>query len=91
MATIEQFHGPLRLVVREALKKCLAEGGLPEAQEGESRFTTIETLAVRGDRGIVDVLSRKYLPKNNLKISTGLSFVHCFNSASSIKINSHKF
>ncbi len=46
MATIEQFQERLRLAVREALKKCLAEGGLPEAQEGEARFTTIETLAL---------------------------------------------
>ena len=45
MATIEQFQGRLRLAVREALKKVLAEGGLPEGEAGEAKFTTIETLA----------------------------------------------
>ena len=46
MATIEQFQGRLRLAVREALQKVLADGDLPEAEEGEARFTTIETLAL---------------------------------------------
>jgi hypothetical protein len=46
MATIEEFQVRLRLAVREALQKVLAEGDLPEAEEGEARFTTIETLAL---------------------------------------------
>ena len=46
MATSEQFQERLRRAVREAVQKCLAEGDLPEAQEGEARFTTIETLAL---------------------------------------------
>ena len=36
MATIEQFQERLRQAVREALQKCLAEGDLPKAQEGEA-------------------------------------------------------
>jgi len=47
MATMEQFQECLRLAVREALQKVLAEGELPEAPEGEAHFTTIETLALR--------------------------------------------
>jgi len=46
MATIEQFQERLRRAVRETVQKCLAEGDLPEAGEGEARFTTIETLAL---------------------------------------------
>lgn len=46
MATIEQFQERLRLAVREALRKVLAEGDLPPAEEGAARFTTIETLAL---------------------------------------------
>jgi len=46
MATIEQFQERLRRAVRETMQKCLAEGDLPEALEGEARFTTIETLAL---------------------------------------------
>jgi len=46
MATIKQFQERLRRVVRESLQKCLAEGDLPQAQEGEAGFTTIETLAL---------------------------------------------
>ena len=42
MATIGQFQGRLRLAVREALQKVLADGELPEATEGDARFTTIE-------------------------------------------------
>ena len=48
MATTEQFQERLRRAVREAVQKCLAEGDLPEAQEGEARFTTIEALALAG-------------------------------------------
>jgi hypothetical protein len=46
MATIEQFQERVRRAVREAVGRCLAEGDLPEAPEGEARFTTIETLAL---------------------------------------------
>jgi hypothetical protein len=46
MATIEQFQERLRRAVRETVQKCLAEGDLPEAQEGEAQFTTIEALAL---------------------------------------------
>ena len=46
MATIEEFQDRVRRAVRETLQKCLAEGDLPEAQDGEAGFTTIETLAL---------------------------------------------
>ena len=56
MATTRQFQERLRRAVREAVRKCLAEGDLPEAQEGESRFTTIEALALAaGDAVSLDV------------------------------------
>jgi hypothetical protein len=57
---MEQFQGRLRLAVREALKKVLAEGGLPEATEGEARFTTIETLALAaGDAVSLEVFEQQ--------------------------------
>ena len=46
MAIIEEFQDGVRRAVRETLQKCLAEGDLPEAQDGEAGFTTIETLAL---------------------------------------------
>ena len=52
MATIQQFQERLRQAVRESLQKCLAEGDLPEAKEGEARFTTIETLALAADDAV---------------------------------------
>ena len=60
MATIEQFQGRLRLAVREALQKVLAEGELPEATEGDARFTTIETLALAaGDAVSLEVFEQQ--------------------------------
>ena len=60
MATIEQFQERLRRAVREALQKCLAEGDLPEAEEGEARFTTIETLALAaGDAISLEVFEQQ--------------------------------
>ncbi len=60
MATIEQFQERLRRAVHEAVQKCLAEGGLPEAQEGEGRFTTIETLALAaGDAVSLEVFEQQ--------------------------------
>jgi hypothetical protein len=60
MATIEQFQGRLRLAVREALQKVLADGDLPEAEEGEARFTTIETLALAaGDAISLEVFEQQ--------------------------------
>lgn len=60
MATIEQFQGRLRLAVREAVQKVLAEGGLPLAEEGEARFTTIETLALAaGDAVSLEVFEQQ--------------------------------
>ena len=46
MATCEEFQERLRRAIRAAVQKCLAEGDLPEAPEGEARFTTIEALAL---------------------------------------------
>jgi hypothetical protein len=60
MATTEQFQERLRRAVREAVRRCLAEGDLPEAQEGEARFTTIETLALAaGDAVSLEVFEQQ--------------------------------
>lgn len=60
MATIEQFQGRLRLAVREALRKVLAEGDLPGAETDEAKFTTIETLAlVAGDAVSLEVFEQQ--------------------------------
>ena len=60
MATIEQFRERVRRAVGEALQKVLAEGDLPEAQEGEARFTTIETLALAaGDAVSLEVFEQQ--------------------------------
>ena len=60
MATMEQFQERLRRAVRESLQKCLAEGDLPEAQEGEAGFTTIETLALAaGDAVSLEVFEQQ--------------------------------
>jgi hypothetical protein len=60
MATIEQFQERLRRAVGEAVQKVLREGDLPEAKEGEARFTTIETLALAaGDAVSLEVFERQ--------------------------------
>jgi hypothetical protein len=60
MVTSEQFQERLRRAVREAVQKCLAEGDLPEAQEGEAGFTTIETLALAaGDAISLEVFEQQ--------------------------------
>ena len=60
MATTEQFQERLRRAVREAVQKCLAEGDLPEAQEGEAQFTTIEALALAaGDAISLEVFEQQ--------------------------------
>ena len=60
MATIEQFQDRVRRAVREALQKCLAEGDLPETEEGEAGFTTIETLALAaGDAISLEVFEQQ--------------------------------
>jgi hypothetical protein len=60
MATIGQFQERLRQVVRAGVQKVLAEGGLPEAQEGEAGFTTIETLALAaGDAVSLEVFEQQ--------------------------------
>jgi hypothetical protein len=57
---MEQFQERLRLAVREALQKVLAEGELPEATEGDARFTTIETLALAaGDAISLEVFEQQ--------------------------------
>ncbi len=71
MATSEQFQERLRRAVREAVRKCLAEGDLPEAQEGEARFTTIETLALAaGDAVSLEVFEQQLA-------ESGLGPPHC--------------
>jgi hypothetical protein len=60
MATREQFQARLRLAVREALRKVLAAGDLPEAEAGEAQFTTIETLALAaGDAVSLEVFEQQ--------------------------------
>lgn len=60
MAAIEQFQERLRLAVRETLRKVLADGGLPKPEEGEARFTTIETLALAaGDAISLEVFEQQ--------------------------------
>src|SRR5687768_9101764 len=60
MATVQQFQERLRLAVREALHKVLVEGDLPQAEEGEARFTTIETLALAaGDAVSLEVFEQQ--------------------------------
>jgi hypothetical protein len=71
MATIEQFQERVRRAVREAMQKCLAEGDLPEAQEGEAQFTTIETLALAaGDAVSLEVFE-------NQLAESGMGPPHC--------------
>jgi len=60
MATTQQFQERLRLAVREALQRVLAEGDLPGGEEGEARFTTIETLALAaGDAVSLEVFEQQ--------------------------------
>jgi hypothetical protein len=71
MATSEQFQERLRRAVREAVRKCLAEGDLPEAPEGEARFTTIEALALAaGDAVSLEVFEQQLA-------ESGLGPSHC--------------
>ena len=60
MATCEEFQERLRRAIRAAVQKCLAEGDLPEAPEGEARFTTIEALALAaGDAVSLEVFEQQ--------------------------------
>jgi hypothetical protein len=60
MATSKQFQERLRQAVRDAVRKCLAEGDLPEAPAGEARFTTIESLALAaGDAVSLEVFEQE--------------------------------
>jgi hypothetical protein len=60
MATVEQFQERLRQAIRAGVQKVLAEGALPEAQEGEARFTTIEALALAaGDAVSLEVFEQQ--------------------------------
>lgn len=60
MATIEQVQVHLRRAVREAVQKVLAEGDLPVTEEGQARFTTIETLALAaGDAVRLEVFEQQ--------------------------------
>jgi hypothetical protein len=71
MATIQQFQERLRQAVRKMLQKCLAEGDLPGAKEGEARFTTIETLALAaGDAVSLEVFEQQLA-------QSGLGPPHC--------------
>ena len=60
MATTQQFQACVRRAVREALQKILAEGDLPEAEDGEAQFTTIESLALAaGDAVSLEVFEQQ--------------------------------
>jgi hypothetical protein len=60
MATTQQFQERVRRAVREALQKILTEGDLPEAEDGEARFTTIESLALAaGDAVSLEVFEQQ--------------------------------
>ena len=60
MATIEQFQERLRQAIRAGVQKVLAEGDLPETQEGEAQFTTIEALALAaGDAVSLEVFEQQ--------------------------------
>jgi hypothetical protein len=71
MAKIKEFQDRLRQAVREALQRCLAEGDLPEAEEGEAQFTTIETLALAaGDAVSLEVFELQLA-------ESGMGPAHC--------------
>jgi hypothetical protein len=71
MATVEQFQERLRSAIREAVQKCLAEGDLPAAREGEAHFTTIEALALAaGDAVSLEVFEQQLA-------ESGLGPPHC--------------
>ena len=71
MATIEQFQGRLRLAIREELKKILAAGDLPQAEAGEAKFTTIETLALAAGDAVSLELFEQQLAES------GMGTPHC--------------
>lgn len=71
MAKIKEFQDRLRRAVRETLQRCLAEGDLPEAEEGEAQFTTIETLALAaGDAVSLEVFELQLA-------ESGMGPAHC--------------
>jgi hypothetical protein len=71
MATFEQFRNRLREAIRGAVQQVLAQGDLPEAEEGEARFTTIETLALAaGDAVSLEVFEQQLA-------ECGLGPAHC--------------
>ena len=56
----KEFEDRLRLVVREAVQKFVAEEGLPEEEQGEALFTSIETLALAaGDAVSLEVFEQQ--------------------------------
>jgi hypothetical protein len=60
MATPQEFQDRLRRAVRQVIQETLAAGDLPEAQPGETRFTTIETLALAaGDAVSLEVFEQQ--------------------------------
>lgn len=60
MATTKEFQDRFRLAVREAVRKVLAEGDLPEGDASEALFTQIETLALTaGDAVSLEVFEQQ--------------------------------
>lgn len=71
MATSEQFQVRLREAVREAVRKVLAEGDVPEGDPEEALFTRIETLALAaGDAVSLEVFEQQVA-------ECGLGNPHC--------------
>ncbi|MCY2986250.1 MAG: hypothetical protein NTY19_00005, partial [Planctomycetota bacterium] len=69
--TIGEFQERLRQAIRGAVQQVLAEGDLPEAEEVEARFTTIETLALAaGDAVSLEVFEQQLA-------ECGLGSPHC--------------
>lgn len=60
MATTKEFQDRLRNAVREALKRVLAEGDLPDGESGEALFTQFESLAlIAGDAVSLEVIEQQ--------------------------------
>lgn len=71
MATSKEFQDRLRQAVREAVRKVLAEGGLPDGDPSEALFTRIETLALTaGDAVSLEVFEQQLA-------ECGLGNPHC--------------
>jgi hypothetical protein len=84
MATIQEFQENLRRAIRKAVQDTLAAGDLPVGQEGEARFTTIETLALAaGDAVSLEVFEQQLA-------ECGLGPPHCPRCGFEVKPGKHR-